>query len=86
MVELDSESDTFEVLDLKEMEEEAQEMVNSDVEEYIFATAIDHLSALKRNLNTEETMEKEEIPTEICYSSNYTTPPPTTPTHPMSLP
>ena len=64
MVELDSESDTFEVLDLKEMEEEAQEMVDSDVEEYAVAdAAADPLAALPRNLNTEETMEEEEIPT-----------------------
>ena len=61
-------------------------MVNSDVEEYVVAAAADTLAALPRNLNTEETMEEEEIPIEICYSSNYTTPLPDTPTHTMSLP
>ena len=61
-------------------------MVNFDVEEYVVAAATDPFAALPRNLNTEETTEEEEIPTEICYSSNYTTPPPTTNTRPMSLP
>ena len=48
---------------MKEMKEEAQEMVNSDVEEYVVAAATNHLAALPRNLNMEETMEEEEIPT-----------------------
>ena len=62
-------------------------MVNYDVDEYVVvAAAADPVAALPRNLNTEETMEEEEIPTEICYSSNYTTPTPTTPTCPMYLP
>ena len=61
-------------------------MVNFDVEEYVVAAATDPFAALPRNLNTEETTEEEEIPIEICYSSKYTTHPPTTPTHPIFLP
>ena len=40
-------------------------MVDSDVEAYVVAAAAaaDSLAALPRNLNTEETMEEEEIPT-----------------------
>ena len=83
---MDSESDTFEVLALKYMEEEAQEMVNYDVQECVFASDTTLLVTPPRNPRTEETMEEEDITTETYYSSNYNTTPPNTPTHPMSLP
>ena len=86
IVQLDSELHTFEVLALKYMEEEAQEMVNYDVQDFVVASATSPLAAPPRNPRTEKTMEEEEIPTETYYSSNYNNPPPKTPTHPMSLP
>ena len=61
-------------------------MLNSDVDEYGVAAATAPLAALPRNLSTEETMEEEDIPIEICYYYNYTNHIPNTPTPQMTLP
>ena len=77
MVELDLESETFEVWSLLEMGGEEEAMAKADVEESVIVSSAAPLVALPRNPRTEETMDDEEGPTATHSYSSYTTPPTT---------
>ena len=81
MAELGSESETFEIWPLAEMEADAEVMVKYGMEDSAVAADVIPLAVLPRNPRTEETVEEEEEgPTATNSSPPYTTPPTTTTT------
>ena len=61
-------------------------MVKVVAKEYVVADDPVPLATLPRNLNTEETVQEEDIPTATNSLSTFTSTPPTNPPPPLSFP